>query len=328
MIVTFGEALLRFSTPTPMLLSQSIGRELDFFVGGSELNVALACQAQGLPARWVSALPDREVGDLALHWIRGHGIDTTHVSRGPGRMAYYLLETGASPRPSRVLERQTGILGESLDLARGIDWRTALSGASWFHTSGITAGLSTACRAAITNAMQTARSNGIPVSYDFNFRRRIWSLDQARAGQLPLLEHVDVLFCSAADITGLLEVKLPPRNSDGYFDSVRAAFAPYKIQTIVLSERDSEHTYRVVVLDQDAAAISRTLDLDVVDRIGAGDAMTAGFLRARLEERDLQAQADFAAFCGALKHSVPGDFLPLGRHEVDAMFTSGGSLQR
>ncbi len=308
MILTFGEALLRFSTPGPMYFSQA-GR-LDFFLGGSELNVAVALACQGLAARWVSCLPDREIGDLVLEQIRRTGVDTGSVLRADGRMGYYLLEEGAAPRPSRVIERQKGVLGERTDL--NFDWDLLLTDATWFHTSGITAGLSAACRANIRQAAERARARGIPVSYDFNFRRTVWSIAEARELQRPLLEHVDVLFCSAADIGALFEVELPPAGQAEHYAAIERVLARFKFRAVVLSERSGEYrsqAYGAVALVEGAAVRSNRFQLEIVDRIGAGDALAAGFIRARLEKRSWQDTIDFAAYCAALKHTVPGDFL-------------------
>src|SRR5437016_5046146 len=131
--VTFGEIMLRLSAPGSERLFQS--PELMATFGGGEANVAVSLAGFGQPVSFVTVLPENPIADAAIADLRKHGVDTSRIVRGPGRMGIYFLELGANQRPSMVVyDRQ----GSSIALAcRGhIDWERTFADAGWFHVTG------------------------------------------------------------------------------------------------------------------------------------------------------------------------------------------------
>jgi 2-dehydro-3-deoxygluconokinase len=300
----FGEALFRFSTQSgERLRTASL---LEFFLGGSELNIAANLKSLGVDADWISVLPEGAIGDLISDRAENFGLDLSKLSRSQGKAGWYLLESGVRPRPDKVISRNASLMSE---IGFDFDWKKLLGSSRVFHTSGITAGLSEVCTSEIEKAMAAARSNGVKVSYDFNFRQNIWSLEESVRRQTPLLDYVDVLFCGAKEL-------------DLYFDGKPFDETPGKM--IVMAERDaSEKSYRVDILTRDSKIQSKTFAIENVDRIGVGDAMAAGFWAAQLEGKSLEETANFAAACGAMKYSIKGDVALLKKNEVMSLVSDG-----
>src|SRR6188472_3476380 len=170
--VTFGEVMLRLASPGFERLMQS--PTLDATFGGGEANVAASLAGFGLPAAFVTILPQANpLADAAIGELRRHGVDTSHIVRSAGRMGIYFLETGASQRASKVVyDREASAF--ALADSESIDWPRVLAGAGWFHVTGITPAVSEAAAALAIEGARTARGMGITVSCDLNFRKNLW----------------------------------------------------------------------------------------------------------------------------------------------------------
>ncbi len=196
-IVTFGEAMIRLSPPGFRRLEQAT--TLDMTAGGAELNVAVALARLGHSAAWVSRLPDNALGRLCRNQARELGVDTSHILWSKeDRMGLYFVEFGAAPRASSVLYDRAASAISRIQPGQ-VDWAQVLTGARWFHTSGITPALSDTAALVTADAVRTASATGCTVSYDLNYRARLWSQERAGEVQVPLMEHVDVLFTTEED---------------------------------------------------------------------------------------------------------------------------------
>jgi 2-dehydro-3-deoxygluconokinase len=306
--VFFGEALFRFSARRGDRLQTATS--VEFHLGGTELNIAANLVSLGHPCGWVSVLPEGEAGDLIMSRAQSLGLNLKIV-RAKGEPGWYLLEPGAAPRGDRVLTRNASVLArrEKID----IDWTAMAKSVSFFHTSGVTAGLSESASREVERAMVAMKAAGAVISYDFNYRKSLWTPEESVARQMPLLEMIDVLFCSGRD----LELHFGERDP-------KLVFRKSNIQTLVMSRRGaSEETYAVDLVTRDGKASSREIPVTMLDRIGMGDSMAAGFWAAQHEKFDLQKTADFAAACGAMKASINGDMALLKRSEVLELLEEG-----
>lgn len=307
-LVTFGEAIFRFSTERGERLKNA--RKLDFYLGGSELNVAVNFASLGGLAGWVSVIPEGAAGDLILDRLQDLRIDLSQVHRKGSGTGFYLVESATAPRPSRVPLRQKSCFSDEI---KGlVDWKQALSGAWAFHSSGIAAGVG--AREELITAMKAAQAQKVLVSYDCNFRRNVWTQEESKAGQKDLIPMADLLFCSLTDLEllfGVGEAQL-----EGF---VRESELDY----LVLSRRDSHSTYGVDVWTPKGRANSKRYHYEITDAIGVGDSMTAGFFHALSRGFDLQRMTDFAAAAGALKYSVLGDMALLSKDEVEELVSQG-----
>ncbi len=305
--VFFGEILLRLTAPGRELLFQS--PRLDAVFGGAEANVAVSLARFGHETRMASVLPDNAIGQAARDAIRAHGIDTSAIRFTPGRMGVYFLTPGAGQRPSDVLYDRAGSAFAAAP-ADAIDWARVLEGADWLHVSGVTPAVSSAGADAALAAMKAARAAGVKVSYDANFRAKLWEArgDDPRPTLDALMGQADLAFAEARDyalITG--------QRFESPMDAIAAAFARYpNLQRIAhtsrkaLSSDHNELSAEMHTRNAHFRAPVRSVT-GIVDRIGGGDAFAAGLLHCLATGADDQSMLEFALAAAVLKHFIPGD---------------------
>jgi 2-dehydro-3-deoxygluconokinase len=319
-LVTFGEAMVRLSPPAQRRLEQAAS--LDMTVGGAELNVAAGVARLGLQTSWVSALPDNQLGRLVRNKAREFGVDVSHVAWDQtSRIGLYFVEYGASPRPSSVLYDRAG--SSIAELRQGFDWAAILSGARAFHTTGITAALSDRTAAEVATALKTARGAGLLTSYDLNFRTKLWTPERARQVQEPLMTLVDVLITTEEDtkvvfgITGADYREVARKLAEAY---------GFKVVTITLRGDTSvlRNTWTSIAWADGKIHDDRSYDIELVDRVGGGDAYAAGFLYGMLTA-DVATGVRYGDAFSALKQTHPGDLSYATLGEVEALLKGGGS---
>jgi 2-dehydro-3-deoxygluconokinase len=332
-LVTFGEAMVRFTPPDFQRLEQA--RSFDVHVGGAELNVAVAAARLGAATRWVSRLPDNALGHMIANRAREQGVDV-HVDWSPDdRAGLYFVEAGAAPRASSVLyDRAASAI--SRVKPGSIDWDSVLRGARWFHVSGITPALSDAAAAVTLEALTAAKAAGLTVSYDLNYRRKLWSPERARSVQEPLMAHVDVLITTEEDTRVVFDL-----GGDAEGDFARVDAASYAQVALGLAQRFDFRAVAVtlrenprVLLNSWSAIVAADrvihrapcYEVEVIDRIGAGDAFSAGLIVGALENRSWDDAVRLGTAVSALKHGIPGDFCLVTRAEVDHLLR-GASLR-
>ena len=331
-IVCFGEVLLRLSSPGKELLLQS--PRFDAHIGGAEANVAVSLHKFGHRTRMVSALPDSTLGRGCADELRRHGVDTASIAYRDGRMGMYFLTHGAGHRPAEVLyDRSNSAF--AITPPATYDWAALLADAGWLHISGITPAVSSATAEAAAHAMSAARQAGVKISFDCNFRARLWGARAPEAPQLlqRLCEQADVIFGDDRDIAFMLGFKAA--DGDARRQAADVAFQAFKqLRYIVCTER-ARHSVDVqqltgLLVEKNATYTSRSYPLHgIVDRIGAGDAFAAGVLHGLLEGSTPQAAIDFGAAAGCLKHSIPGDFNLLSIADVELLLSEqGGDVRR
>jgi 2-dehydro-3-deoxygluconokinase len=336
-VVTFGEAMIRLSPPHFQRLEQAA--TLDVQVGGGELNVAVGVSRLGLTSTWVSRLPQNSLGRLAENRARQAGVDTSHIvwtSDGGSRMGLYFLEFGAAPRPSAVLyDRRNSAI--SAIRPGEVDWKRVMEGACWFHTSGITPALSESAAAVTREALQAARQAGLTVSYDLNYRGKLWTPDQAQAVQEPLMEFVDVLITTEEDTNVVFKIKAEGKAGTQAFEQVSAE--PYKevaqrlqqkfsFKAVAITLRENplvwRNTWTAIAYADGKFYQDVKYELEIVDRLGGGDSFSAGFIYGRLAKNSYQDAVRYGTAFSALKHTMPSDFNWATLAEVESLLKGGG----
>ncbi len=170
-IVTLGEIMLRLKSPGNERLLQSPMLEATF--GGAESNVAISLALFGLKSQYITALPTNLIGQSAISFLNAFGVDSSLIVRNDGRMGIYFIETGSGPRGSTVLYDRTNSVIATIS-PDAFDWNDLLANAQWFHVTGITPALSESAAEITKTSMQVAKSLGLKVSCDLNYRGKLW----------------------------------------------------------------------------------------------------------------------------------------------------------
>jgi len=330
-LVTFGEAMVRLTPPGFARVEQA--RSFDAYVGGGELNVAVAAARLGVTSRWVSRLPDNALGHMIANRAREQGVDTYIDWTADDRAGLYFAELGAAPRASSVLyDRAHSAISK---VAPGkIDWPAVFKGARWFHVSGITPALSESAAQVTAESMIAAKKAKLTVSYDLNYRGKLWSPEKARAVQEPLMEHVDVLITTEEDTRVVFGVAAPDTQEEldakPYEEIARALEKKFDFSAVAVTLRENplvlRNSWSAIVTAKGETYRAPCYEVEIIDRIGAGDAFSAGLIVSRLENRGWDEAVRFATAASALKHSIPGDFCVVTRSEVDQLLR-GKSLR-
>ena len=302
-LVTFGEAMVRLSAPAEQRLEQA--RSFDVYAGGSELNVAVLASRLGLKSRWVSRLPDNPLGRMIAACATEQGVDAEVEWTPDGRVGLYFLESGAAVHISSVVYDRAGSAFSRIEPG-SVDWASVLAGARWYHVSGITPALSDGAAQVTRESLVAARTAGLTVSYDLNYRAKLWSAEKARAVQEPLLEHVDVLVVTEQDAREVLGA-----------DSAESLAQRFDLSAVAMTLRDNPCS-AIVWTEGDRHSAPRHV-VQTVDRIGAGDAFTGGLIVSRLEGRGWDEAVRFATATAGLKHTIPGDFCLINRADVEKL---------
>lgn len=337
-IVTLGEIMLRLSTPGNKRFVQS--DSFDAVFGGGEANVAVSCANYGHEVYFVSKLPEHEIGQSAINALRKYGVKTDYIARGGDRIGIYYLETGTSMRPSKVIyDRAHSAIAEAS--ATDFDFDKIMEGASWFHWSGITPAISEKAARLTELACQAAKRHHVTVSVDLNFRKKLWTKEQAQAVMRPLMQYVDVCIGNEEDAELCLGFKPDAdvvggkTDAEGY-KSIFAAMADefgfkYVISTLRESFSASHNGWKAMIYNGKEFYVSKRYDITpIIDRVGGGDAFSGGIIHGLLT-METQAEAlEFAVAASALKHTINGDFNLVSEEEVKALAggDASGRVQR
>ncbi|HEX8912240.1 MAG TPA: sugar kinase [Humisphaera sp.] len=332
-IVTFGEVMARLAPPGHHRILQAQSFDLTF--GGAEVNVAVSLAHLGLDAAFVTKLPNNDLAQACVNQVRGLGVDVKHVVRGGDRMGLYFVEHGASQRASTVTYDRAG---SSISAVKpdDFDWDAILSSADWFHFTGITPALSDAAAAACLKAARTAKAHGATVSCDLNFRKKLWSSEKANQVMSGLMSNVDVCVANEEDaetVFGIkaagVEVTSGTIDHERYVEVAQRLTERFKLKAVAITLRESHSASRNgwsgLLYAGGKPHFSRRYEIDVVDRVGAGDAFAAGLIYAMAQKHAPQDAIEFAAAASCLKHSVHGDFSVVKLDEVRALIAGDGS---
>lgn len=333
-ILCYGELLLRLAPPRHELFMQS--PELRASIAGAEANVAVALAGFGHRARMLTSVPDNFVGNAAIAELRRHGVDTSSMRRRAGRMGLLYLVPGAVRRATEVeYDRK----GSCFALDPTIpDLNAELAHANWFHVSGITAALGRNCAEATISAMRKAAASGKQVSYDGNYRSRLWQGWESEAPAIlrAMLENTTVFMGDERDLSLILNRTFEgDTRAQRTMHAVGAAFEAFpRLKVVACTSRvvnaPDDHDYGAHLYLRNAHHEVPAVSLrGIVDRIGTGDAFTAGMIHGLARNMSPETTLRFAHAAAVLKHSIPGDFLTLGADAVErATHASGLDVRR
>lgn len=335
-VVTFGEIMLRLAPPGFERFLQTPQFVATF--GGGEANVAVALAGLGVDASFVTVLPENNpIADGCVGELRRHGVDTSGIMRGKGRMGIYFLEAGASQRASKVVYDREG---SSMAMAKpgAISWAPLLEGAAWFHITGITPAISASAAQLALEGVRAAKAAGVSVSCDLNYRKNLWKWGKTAAEVMPeLVELSDVVIANEEDVQTALGIRAEVDVSSGKLDPAqyetltqRVLEAYGNLRGIAITLRESKNAshngWSACWNDRQNFLVSRAYDIThIVDRVGGGDSFSAGLIYGLLKLDGAQDALEFATALSCLHHSVPGDFSRVSLVEVNGLLKEGGS---
>jgi 2-dehydro-3-deoxygluconokinase len=319
-VITFGEAMIRLSPPNFRRLEQA--RSLDVQVGGAELNTAVGLARLGRSSAWVSRLTDNALGRLIANHAREAGVSSEHVVwTKEDRVGVYFLEFGAAPRASSVLYDRRGAAIAGIRPGM-VPWDRVFSGVRWFHVTGITPALSATTAETTREALQAARSAGVKTSMDLNYRVKLWTQEEAGRCMSDLMQFCDVLVTTEEDIERVFGIK-----GKDYEDAAAQVAKRFPVSAVAITLRDNplvwKNTWTAIAWQDGKVLRTRTYEVEIVDRLGAGDSFAAGLIHGLLDG-DLQKGLDYGVAASAIKHSMPGDFAWITRAEVEALLAGPG----
>ena len=337
-ICTMGELMLRLATEKYMRFGQADSYFATY--GGAEANVAVSLANYGDDAYFISKLPKHEIGEAAVRSLMGFGVHTDYIVRGGDRVGVYYLETGASLRPSKVIyDRAHSSMAEAT--AADFDFDKYFEGCDWFHFSGITPALSESAREFTFAAVKAAKAHGVTVSVDLNYRKKLWTPEQAKATMTALMPWCDVCIGNEEDAEKCLGFK--PGETDvsggsidlgGYESIFRRMKETFGFRLVATTLRESysasDNGWSALIYDGSEFYRTKKYDIRIVDRVGGGDAFSGGLIHALLHGRSYKDAAEFAVAASALKHTIPGDYNRFNEADVDSVLKNGtgGRVQR
>ena len=334
-ILAFGEILLRLASPGYTKLFQK--DSLDATFCGGEANVVVSLARFGLSSQFLTKLPDNDVGYAAVNSMRYFGVDVSKVIYGSGRMGLYYLEKGVSQRPSKVIYDRT-YSAISMAERTDFDWETIFESVDWFHWTGINPALSSSMVDISMDACKAAKKKGIIVSCDLNYRKNLWSSEQAKQVMTELMPYVDICVANEEDAEKVLgisvegnDIEAGKLNRAGYEYVARTICETYGCKKVAITLRESYSAsvngWSAMLFDafENKAYYSRKYDIQIVDRVGGGDSFTAGIIYSLIMGKENQEAIEFATATSCLKQTMEGDYNRSTIAEVEQLIRSGGN---
>jgi len=313
-LITLGESMWRLS-PSGSNERLEASRHLDIHLGGAESNVAIALSRLGKRTAWWSRLPDNPLGRNVANTLRAHGVDISGVHWGAGRLGTYFVEFGHPPRATDVIYDRANSAASQMQ-PEDFPWEQ-LQSARWLHLTGITPALSASCLETVRRAIDEARKVGISVSFDINYRSKLWTPQQAAAVLDELAAHCSLIIAAERDVKTLFSIE-----GD---QTLERLYSRWNNATIVVTrgDRGASGYDSAGVYNVSAFAVSNPI------RIGGGDAFAAGLLCALMDNNSLKDALAYGNAVAALKMTMPGDIAILTSGEVDAFVRNqSGSVTR
>ncbi len=337
-IITFGEIMLRLATPDYSTINQAHSFLVNY--GGGEANVAVALSHMGHKTYFLSKLPPNQLGDGAITHLLSHGVNTDYVVRGSSTIGIYFLETGFGGRPSKVIynRKHSAITRIQED---EFDWEDIFKDATWFHLSGITLALGERVRAVAMRAVKEAKKYHVTISFDFNYRSKLWTVEEARPVYKEFMNYVDVVFASFYDANTILEIPLDSALENASLSEKRRNVFPKMIKKyslkyifgtdrVVYSATENSLAGYYFRLDGDRLSweLTEPIRFNIYDRIGGGDAFASGVIHGLLKNfNDPGYAVRYGLNTSVLKHTIYGDALVLSCEDIENFMAANGSAE-
>ena len=338
-VITFGEIMMRLNPPGYQRFLQAETFEATY--AGGEANVSVSLANFGDDTAFVSKVPEHEIGQNAVNALRKYGVDTSLILRGGPRLGVYYCEKGASQRGSKVIYDRAW---SSIALVRRdeFDWNQIFEGADWYHFTGITPALGGELPEICMEACKAAKSKGITVSCDLNYRGKLWSREKANEIMSQLMPYVDVCIANeedAKDVFGIAakntDINSGKLDREGYVSVAEQLTERFHFKAVAITLRGSisasENNWSGMLYVDGKSFFARNYLIHLVDRVGGGDSFGGGLIHAMRKWPDEnEKQIEFAVAASCLKQATEFDFNLASEKEVLALVggNASGRVQR
>ena len=327
-IVCFGEIMMRLNPLNKERFIQADNFAISY--SGAEANVCASLAnyfEDSSQIYFVSKVPANELGKSSIKTLRSQNINTEYVVQGGQRLGLYFLEEGASQRPSKVIyDRKNSSFAESS--ISDYDWDIIFEDCSWFHFSGITPALSENLAEICKMACKKAKEKNITVSCDLNYRKKLWTTEKANSVMSELFEFVDVCIANEEDVQNVFGLQ------GSYEELAQKIIQKFSCKLVAFTLRESfsadKNIWSSLLFSKTESFKSEKYEIQIVDRVGAGDSFSGALIYALLNDYSNQNSLEFATAASCLKHSIHGDFNQVTVDEVLSLMkgNSNGRIQR
>jgi 2-dehydro-3-deoxygluconokinase len=337
-IICFGEIMLRLNPTENLRFIQADKFHASY--AGSEASVAVSLTNYGLDSAFISNIPNNEIGQAAINSLRKFGVDTSLINRIGDRLGIYFVEKGVSQRPSKVVyDRKFSAIAMASN--SDFNWKEILQGAEWFHFSGITPALGDNVADICLEACKQAKKYNIKVSCDLNYRNKLWSSEKAKIVMTKLMKYVDIIIGNEEDAEKIFDIKAENTNEnfsnldiDSYKSVAQKLKDKFDFELVALTLRESisadRNLWSGLLYDGKEYCLSNKYDINIVDRLGAGDSFAAGLIYSLVSGYKSEKIINFAVAASCLKHTIEYDFNLSSVHEVESLIegNTSGRVQR
>lgn len=311
-VVTMGETMLRLTPPNLMRIEQTLS--FDIYVGGSESNTSIGLSRLGMDVTWISRLPYSPLGKYISNRVQQYGVDVSHVVWADDeRVGVYFHEQAKSPRPSQIIYDRENSAMSRMKPNELPDNLFVEEQSKLLHVTGITLAIGQGAKSTAEDAVKRAKDAGWLVSFDTNYRSKLWTGNEAVEGCEFCMSQADIIFCPMGDYRVMYGDDEPEK-------AINTLSQKYPNTLLVMTHGKN-------------GAIAKTLDgntiqqpailAEEVGRIGGGDAFSAGFLYGYLTYDDVAVALKWGVAMSAHKYTIHGD-LPLVDYEEVASLVDGG----
>ena len=332
-IVLFGELMMRLNTEGFSRLVQS--DRLNVYYTGAEANAGAELAAWGCNARLVSRVPAHDIGQACVNYMQRFGLETRFVQRGGDRLGILYVENGASQRQSKVVYDRKDSAFTTFDDA-DLDWNEVFAGAKWLHFSGTAPAIAPRLVPVLKRACVAAKANGVTISCDLNFRRKLWTQEEASKVMTELMDYIDVLICNEEDADAVFGIKAADSNitgghlnREGYEDVAQQLTERFKVSHVAITLRESlsasVNNWSALLYSGGKSHFSTKYSIQIIDRVGGGDSFAGGLIYGLTQGWDADRTVNFAVAASCLKHTIPGDFNLVSLQEVETLMSGDGS---
>ena len=327
-IVCFGEIMMRLNPLNKERFIQADNFAISY--SGAEANVCASLAnyfEDSSQIYFVSKVPANELGKSSIKTLRSQNINTEYVVQGGQRLGLYFLEEGASQRPSKVIyDRKNSSFAESS--ISDYDWDKIFEDCTWFHFSGITPALSDNLAEICKMACKKAKEKNIKISCDLNYRKKLWTTEKANSVMSELFEFVDVCIANEEDVQNVFGLQ------GSYEELAQKIIQKFSCKLVAFTLRESfsadKNIWSSLLFSKTESFKSEKYEIQIVDRVGAGDSFSGALIYALLNDYSNQNSLEFATAASCLKHSIHGDFNQVTVDEVLSLMNgnANGRIQR